>query len=103
MKSLFLLLLLGMLSGCTSFLQNEYPPFQPKNNPARILAIDVIGRDDVGQSCAQQAHKNSFAAPFILGCAAWTEKTCSITLPQNTLAVVVGHELRHCFEGNFHD
>jgi hypothetical protein len=38
----------------------------------------------------------------VAGCAVWNETTCTIyTLPM-TSHEILGHELRHCFEGNYH-
>lgn len=40
-----------------------------------------------------------------MACAFWNvrRKECSIVTPLNTAYNYLGHELRHCFEGAFHD
>lgn len=39
----------------------------------------------------------------IRACAKWTSKTCTIITGAETSHALLGHELRHCFEGKFHD
>jgi hypothetical protein len=57
-------------------------------------------RDDVLEYCKRVSGARS---PTI-GCAVWDVKTkrCTIVTPPLTTHTVLGHELRHCFEGSFH-
>jgi hypothetical protein len=37
------------------------------------------------------------------GCARYNAKSCRIITAKTTTMEILGHELRHCFEGRFHE
>jgi hypothetical protein len=39
----------------------------------------------------------------VVGCAIWEGWVCTIYTRRMTSHEVLGHELRHCFEGHFHN
>ena len=102
------LLSLVLLSGCYTLAQSEYENFAAQPIDKRImndiqLSWDI--RPDAAEVCAKiskSSHTNNGTAP--IACAVWTvaKKHCTIITTPNPNHVVLGHELRHCFEGQFH-
>ena len=76
---------------------------RPKETPSVIRWIVV---DDPDAECrAGLKAGNQFAERrgVIKACARYTSKTCTIITGAETSHAILGHELRHCFEGRFHD
>lgn len=96
------------LSGCYTIAQSEYENFVAQPVDKRImndiqLSWDI--RPDAGEVCAKMSSKSqSGNGPAPVACAVWTvsKKHCTIITTPNPNHVVLGHELRHCFEGHFH-
>ena len=97
-----------MITGCT-FPQKPLPELQRN---VSVLQIKVV--DDVHDSCNEGAGTNY---PRVVAryqsCARWTPNktlkstgkeynTCEITVGHNVNLEVLGHEVLHCFVGNFH-
>ncbi len=104
----FLLLSLVLLSGCYTVAQSEYENFAAQPADKRImndiqLSWDI--RPDASEVCAKLFKKSQTSnGPAPVACAVWTvaKKHCTIITTPNPNHVVLGHELRHCFEGQFH-
>lgn len=99
----------ALLSGCNTISAAEYADFEPQAAEKRImqrvnLTWDV--RADASEYCAKvmqrQGKKPLEGQP--IACATWSEakNQCTIVTSPNPTHVVIGHEVRHCFEGNFH-
>ena len=96
------------LMGCASVAQAEYEEFKPMPASARIMNQVKLSwevRPDVGAVCLQ-AQKNKSALNTVepIACAIWSAATkeCRVITGPNPNHVVLGHEVRHCFEGQFH-
>ena len=102
------LLSLALLSGCYTIAQSEYENFAAQPADKRImndiqLSWDI--RPDASEVCAKLSKKSQTSnGPAPVACAVWTvaKKHCTIITTPNPNHVVLGHELRHCFEGQFH-
>lgn len=100
-------LLLPALTGCQSISQIEYEDFKPMATAQRVMQSVKLNwdvRPDASQYCAQLAGSKAMFAVSPIACAVWSEKaqTCTIVTSPNPNHVVIGHEVRHCFEGHFH-
>ena len=97
-----------LLTGCYNIPQAEYAEFKAMTEDKRVmnrvkLVWDV--RPDAAEYCLK-AHKDrdqAFTGPPA-ACAMWSKSTneCTIVTGPNPTHVVLGHEVRHCFEGHFH-
>lgn len=94
------------LSGCTAMLtpvgSSNYEPFDVAHDSERLIpkpSVKFISVDDVAKSCGSLTGFKK-----ALGCAVFHEhkKSCQIYVENKTSFTVIGHELRHCFEGHFH-
>jgi hypothetical protein len=100
------------LTGCQGTLPWSDPEsalFTPQDSAMRIMAaprIHWMVREDVALYCARltgmSAERANFMAP--LGCATWDihRQECTVVTGTPTSHAVLGHEVRHCFEGRFH-
>ena len=106
-KALFALVVLST-AGCT-YPQKPMPELQRN---VSVIQIKLV--DDVHDSCNASAGTDY---PRVVAkyqsCARWTSNktlqstgreynTCEITVGQSVNMEVLGHEVLHCFVGNFH-
>lgn len=82
------------LGGCASF--EERPVKVGSETRVITLTRTYAATEDCG--------KTASAAPGwrIVACAAHNESTCKITMQPTAGDDVLGHEARHCFDGNWH-
>ena len=88
-----------LLAGCAS------PPPE-RNDRMEVVWLRV---DDVQRVCQGLAGRKEFLA--ILGCSRWSaeHQRCEIYAPEPRSErdlqrfATLGHELMHCFDGNWHD
>jgi len=103
-------LVLVNLSACVSIPAQEMEPFRAKPVSARMMSQVQLSwelREDVSAHCAKEM-KMDMEKAFITppqACAFWNRRTreCVVVTSPNTTHTVLGHEVRHCFEGHFHD
>jgi len=96
-KKVAILLTLTMLAGCETF---------EVNNKTNTTTVSWFVVDNVKQVCNELFKLHNIKQKLMVdGCAIWIEdfSICVIVTPKITTHEVVGHEIRHCFEGHFHD
>lgn len=67
--------------------------------------VEVIAVDNVQNYCEKESHKRGFGGfkgISMQACSFWSGSTCLIVVPKMTNNDMLGHELRHCFQGSFH-
>ena len=74
----------------------------PKETPSVIRWV-VVPDPDAECRSQQGDFSRDSGRGKIRACAKWTSKTCTIYTAPETSHAILGHELRHCFEGKFHD
>lgn len=105
---------LMVLTGCASVTGptlpvSELDSFVPLPKAERLMNDVKVRwevRENVAEFCSRAA-KISTAQAWMtppLACAMWNvaSKECVIVTGKRVSHVELGHELRHCFEGNFH-
>ena len=108
------LLLLSLLSLTACETTTMRPPqvdmvrFVPALDTKRILnepKVKYLVRTDGYEYCARITGIKITPTSRPMACAFWNvrRKECTIVTPTVTGYNYVGHELRHCFEGAFHD
>ena len=80
----------------TSDLEEFTPSSKHMIDAPKIKHVVV---NDVAAHCAKLT-----STPNPTACAQWskTKKTCTVYTGKTTTHVYLGHEVRHCFEGDFH-
>lgn len=107
--------LLLSLTGCAvttqgpSLPMSELESFTPISQSARVMNEVKVRwevRENVAAVCSGAAKLNMAQAWMTppVACAMWNvaTKECVIITGKQVSHVELGHELRHCFEGNFH-
>lgn len=89
---------------------SELSPFEAMPVEKRVMNSVKLRwelREDVAAYCAKATGMGREAAYTTppLACAIWNVSTreCTIVTSQRTTHLALGHEVRHCFEGRFHD
>lgn len=107
------LLLCGvsLLAGCVTTMrphQVDMQRFSPMPESQRVIVqprLKYLVRKDGYEYCARITGIRITPTSRPMACAFWNvrRKECTIVTPVVTGYNYVGHELRHCFEGAFHD
>ncbi len=80
-------------------------PFQTKTVNVTVLVVD----NDINQACndANKKAGRGYFRDFTVGCAYWSlnkePRVCLILVSKFTNNDIIGHELRHCLVGTFHE
>ena len=97
-----------------SYLRRFRPPavdhmrFEPLPPEQRILnepKVKYLARKDGYEFCSRITGAPITPTSRPMACAYWNVKRreCTVVTPEVTAYNYVGHEVRHCFEGAFHD
>jgi hypothetical protein len=83
-------------------------PFEPLLPEQRLLVepkVKVLARKDGYEFCSRITGIPVGPNSRPMACAYWNVKRseCTVVTPEVTGYNYLGHELRHCFEGAFHD
>lgn len=88
-----------LLTGCAL---THDPTFTvPDDLPTK--AVQMVVAVDVTAECKARFPEYLGKHPVILACAGWDDSDCTIVVGENTTHAAIGHELRHCFMGFYHD
>lgn len=99
MRIIWLLLL---LPGCASTVFEEQD-FQYYGEDFRIIKWVSLSKEELQNKCYSITGSKVSFNRSILGCAEYKkDRTCTIYTQENTNHQILGHEVRHCFQGNFH-
>ena len=110
MKLLHLLfLLLFSVVANADFNDSPYEKFSTNGNFTTKSKITWEVVDDVQAACNNLRIKNGHK-PYtykVLACSTWTktffkQDECKIITSKTTSTWTIGHELRHCFQGEYH-
>jgi hypothetical protein len=74
---------------------------RPKATPSVIRW--VVSADPNTECREASGQKLQGSRGEIRACAVYSAKSCTIITGVETSHAILGHELRHCFEGRFHD
>jgi hypothetical protein len=87
-----------LISGCAYNIPKE-EAFEPKPL-STVMQVRWIAVEDPNRAC-----KRFGPMPIVGACAIWdfAKQTCTVITGQITTMQALGHEVRHCFEGDFHD
>jgi hypothetical protein len=108
-QKLFLITLSVFMMSCSSVFVvplEEYEYFDAKQYSLRSIEapkISFIFSNDSAKACEKLMGRLEINKKY-LGCANWqkSEGTCTVFVPYFVQNVILGHEIRHCFEGAFH-
>ena len=84
--------------------QNPEAKFATSKNVTDNKQIIWRHTDNVQKECEAESNKRRLGGfGFALhACSFWDSTTCTIITAQQVTMHTLGHEVRHCFQGNFH-
>jgi len=100
----------AFLSACSNLIvlsaidRDEFVAVDYKNRSINEPIVTWVVRPDYEAICSRLTGIVVGPAHKLMGCAHWNEKTgsCTVVMGYYYNPVYLGHEVRHCFEGNFH-
>lgn len=100
-----LLVSLTMISQ-TAFASWDDPhrQFDMSKNSPETMSITLKSVDNVQQTCESENRKR-FGKNFgfaVNACSFWEGNSCIIIVPRRASMHTLGHELLHCYQGNWH-
>ena len=78
--------------------------FSTNANRTNTLQITWRYSSDVQKDCEAEStkrHLGGFGTPM-QACSFWNANSCTIITSTNPTMHTLGHEVRHCFQGNYH-
>ena len=107
MKNITVLFLL--IPSLTFADESPFTKFSTENNFTQSSKIEWEQVDDIQKACNEQ-RINSGEKVYtykVDACSAWSvnifqQHVCHIITEKNVSMWTIGHEIRHCFQGNFH-
>jgi hypothetical protein len=106
MKKYVLISLLVCSNVASANWDSPIKPFSTKENNHETMLITWKTVDNIQQVCQTEHKKRGFGAfnYAVDACSFWNDvtKTCTIYTRKNPTMHDVGHEVRHCYQGNWH-
>ena len=96
MKNIPMLLACILCAGCAGTFDD--PSAFTANPKYPVVTVTWVIAADPQKACGVDVGKGK----VLLGCAIYSGTMCKIITSRNTTMEILGHELRHCFEGQFH-
>lgn len=104
MKILIVSLLISVNAIAADFDDDPSKPFDTSANYGTQSTITWIPVDNVQKSCEAESRKRGYKG-FGFGvqaCSFFNGNQCTIITGKKTSMHTLGHEVRHCFQGNWH-
>jgi len=102
-------LILPLLFLCTTFAhaedwKNPEAPFSTAKNTSVSKQISWNPVSDIQKTCEQEYVKRGYGKLTwkVDACSFWRGNTCDIYTKANPTMHDIGHEMRHCYQGNYH-
>ena len=101
-------LIFGLAMLTTTMANDEDPkaPFSTKDNEVETMLVTWKTVDNVQQVCQDEYKRRGFGGfnYKVDACSFWnfTTRICTIYTKKNPTLHDVGHEIRHCYQGNYH-
>jgi|15BtaG_2_1085339.scaffolds.fasta_scaffold00262_6 hypothetical protein len=98
--SLMLLLIVSLISFAARVYAEESTFVADSSEYPRSVSWVVV--DDVNKECLAQGARPVPEGMVIMGCAVYNNYECIIYTNKETTHEILGHEMRHCFQGAWH-
>jgi len=90
-------------------IETPFDMFSMENNIVSNANITIKVVKNIEETCRKNGRKNlhQITSKNVEACSTWSfsggQSTCIIFTSKDTDFWILGHEVRHCFQGNFHD
>jgi len=109
MKKVIFVLLLAASVAHAEYHDEPFKEFDATQRLTNKSTITWVTVDDVDKACNAESikrGKGGFGRLSMYACSFWDKTgdttTCTIITGKTTRMTDVGHEVRHCFQGNWH-
>ena len=84
--------------------QNPEAKFAASKSTTDTKQVTWRYTNNVQRECEAESHKRKLGGfgYAVNACSFWDSTTCTIITAQQVTMHTLGHEVRHCFQGNFH-
>lgn len=102
------LALLVVASNAFGYNEDPHEVFNVQRVNSNNIAVTFISTDNIQKTCDAESRKRGFPGFNIAveACSFWDSSPinnkCTIVVGQTTNYHTIGHEMRHCLQGNFH-
>ena len=103
-KALVIILMFIVNTASAENWRDPHALFDAKKREINKSTVTWVLTDNVQKTCEAESRKRGnkgFGFP-VSACSFWSGDTCTIITGNKTTTLDMGHELRHCFQGNFH-
>jgi hypothetical protein len=85
-------------------LNDPYAEFDARKNKHETITLTWIFVDNVTQTCDRESRKRRLGGfgYSVEACSFWEGTSCTIITKKRPNGHELGHEVRHCFQGNYH-
>ena len=97
-------LLMSIVFHAHAYKEDPHQSFPTSKNTTNKTTITWTPVDNVQKRCEAESHKRVFGGfnyP-VEACSFWASNTCQIVTAKFVNFHTLGHEVRHCFQGEFH-
>jgi len=97
------------ISAHSAVVETPYDTFSLENSSVKVSNISIVIVKNLEETCRKLESKNSHrtVSKFVEACSTWSfasgQSNCTIYTAKIIDFWILGHEVRHCFQGNFHD
>ena len=105
MKKAILILALVASTAHARMEKDAYEMYDMRNLQTEKTTVSIIRADNVPVRCEAESKKRGFGGfrgASMEACSFHDKSNCTIVVGWKTNNDILGHELRHCFAGNFH-
>ena len=83
---------------------DPYAMFDTNLNERPLSIVEWRVTEDVQKACDEESKRRKLGGfkHEVYACSFWSNDFCLIITSRFTTTHVIGHELRHCFQANFH-
>ncbi len=104
MRNLIVAIMFWSLAIHSAMAEDPHQKFPTSKNHTKKTVVTWTSVNNVQAECERQSHRRGYGGfnyP-VEACSFWNKDTCEIVTAKVVNFHTVGHEIRHCFQGDFH-
>ena len=97
--------ILWMATNALAYKEDPHHQFDMTHNMTNHTDITFVQVSNVQQACDKESKERGFGGFRISveACSFWSGNTCKVITQKTANFHTIGHEIRHCLQGNWHD
>jgi len=102
--SILMIAVSGIVFAAPEYDESPTALFSTSSNKKVTMKINWITTANPQATCNAEAKKRGYQnfGFTVSACGFWLDDTCTIVTGKDTSMHTVGHEIRHCFQGDWH-